>query len=107
VVTVGSGHEALERLAAEDFDAVLTDVRMPGLDGRALYQEIARRWPHRADRVVFVTGDTLSSALNEFVSDSGRPVIHKPFLPGDVRRVVEELVAAAESSASAPASAAG
>jgi PAS domain S-box-containing protein len=102
VVTVGSGHEALERLAAQDFDVILTDVRMPGLDGRALYQEIAMRWPRRAGRVVFVTGDTLSAALNEFVSESGRPVIHKPFLPSDVRRVVEELVAAGESSSPLP-----
>jgi two-component system NtrC family sensor kinase len=98
VVTVGSGHEALEQLAAEDYDVILTDVRMPGLDGRALYQEIARRWPRRAGHVVFVTGDTLSASLNEFVSESGRPVIHKPFLPADVRRVIEEVVAAGESS---------
>jgi two-component system NtrC family sensor kinase len=100
VTTVGSGHEALERLGAEHFDVILTDVRMPGLDGRALYHEIVRRWPRRADRVVFVTGDTLSATLNEFVSKSGRPLIHKPFLPSDVRRVVEELVAAGELSSS-------
>jgi two-component system NtrC family sensor kinase len=101
VVTVGSGHEALERLSAEDFDAILTDVRMPGLDGRALYREIARRWPRQAGRVVFVTGDTLSAALNEFVTESGRPVVHKPFLPSDVRRVVEEVVAGSRSSSPA------
>ena len=70
---------------------ILTDIRMPDLDGRALYQEIERRWPERAGRVVFVTGDTLTSALREFVAASGRPVIEKPFLPSDVRRVVAEL----------------
>ena len=89
VVTVGSGHEALERLAAEHYDVILTDMRMPDLDGRALYREIEQRWPGQAGRVVFVTGDTLSAALHEFVSQSGRPVIEKPFLPSDVRRVVE------------------
>jgi two-component system NtrC family sensor kinase len=46
--------------------------------------------------VVFVTGDTLSAVLNEFVSASGRPVIEKPFLPSDVRRVVAEVVAVEE-----------
>ena len=51
------------------------------------------RWPGQAERVVFVTGDTLASALREFVSESGRPVIEKPFLPNDVRRVVAELAA--------------
>ncbi len=91
VVTASSGREALERMAAAHYDAILTDIRMPDLDGRALYQEIERRWPGQAGRVVFVTGDTLASALREFVTQSGRPVIEKPFLPSEVRRVVAEL----------------
>lgn len=91
VVTVGSGREALERMAVEHYDVILTDIRMPDFDGRALYQEIEQRWPGQGGRVVFVTGDTLASALREFVSESGRPVIEKPFLPGEVRRIVAEL----------------
>jgi two-component system NtrC family sensor kinase len=74
-------------------------MRMPDLDGRALYQEIERRWPRQAERVVFVTGDSLSAALHEFVSESGRPVIEKPFLPSDVRRVIAELATRGERSA--------
>ena len=72
VVAVGSGREALERMAMEHYDVILTDMRMPDLDGRALYRQIEQRWPDRAGRVVFVTGDTLASALREFVSTSGR-----------------------------------
>jgi len=93
VVTASSGREALERMAAEQYDVIITDIRMPDLDGRALYKEIEHRWPGRAERVVFVTGDTLASALREFVSESGRPVIEKPFLPSEVRRLVAELAA--------------
>jgi PAS domain S-box-containing protein len=92
VVTATSGRDALQRMALQHFDAILTDIRMPDLDGRALYQEIEKRWPGRASRVVFVTGDTLASGLREFVSSSGRPVIEKPFLPSEVRRVIAELV---------------
>src|SRR5262249_17493496 len=92
VVTASSGREALERMALETFDVILTDIRMPDLDGRALFEEIRQRWPEQCARVVFVTGDTLASALREFVSKSGRPVIEKPFLPSDVRRIVAELV---------------
>ena len=91
VVTASSGREALERLANERYDVILTDMRMPDVDGRALYLEIERRWPERTGRVVFVTGDTLTSALRDFAAASGRPVIEKPFLPVDVRRVVAEL----------------
>jgi two-component system NtrC family sensor kinase len=91
VVTANSGREALERMAAAHYDVILTDIRMPDLDGRALYKEIEKRWPRRTGRVVFITGDTLAAGLHEFVSASGRPVIEKPFLPGEVRRVVAEL----------------
>jgi two-component system NtrC family sensor kinase len=91
VVAVRSGREALERMSVERFDVILTDVRMPDLDGRALYKVIEERWPGQEGRVIFVTGDTLASALRDFVSESGRPVIEKPFLPSDVRRVVDEL----------------
>ena len=89
---MSSGREALKRLQVETFDVILTDIRMPDIDGRALYQEILVRWPGLAARVVFITGDTLASTLREFVSESGQPVIEKPFLPADVRRVVAELV---------------
>ena len=99
VVTVSSGHEALERMAAEHYDVILTDIRMPDLDGRALYREIERRWPERAGRVVFVTGDTLASTLREFASESGRPVIEKPFLPSDVRSIVAEMATNCERGA--------
>ena len=93
VVACASGREALERLASESFDLILTDIRMPDIDGRALYPEIERRWPEQASRVVFVTGDTLAPGLRDFVMSSGRPVLDKPFMPAEVRRIVAELTA--------------
>jgi len=98
VLAVASGREALERLAIEHYDVILTDIRMPDLDGRALYQAIEDRWPGRGARVIFVTGDTLASTLREFVSRVGRPVIEKPFVPNDVRRIVAELARSSESA---------
>ena len=100
VVSVSSGREALERMTVERYDVILTDIRMPDLDGRAFYKVIEERWPGQVGRVAFVTGDTLASALRDFVSESGRPVIEKPFLPSDVRRVVAEL--ATDSGAVSP-----
>ncbi len=99
VVTANSGREALEQMAREHYDVILTDIRMPDLDGRALYREIERRWPERAGRVIFVTGDTLTSTLRDIAMESGCPVIEKPFLPSEVRRVVAELVANGEINA--------
>ena len=98
VAAASSGREALARMAAEHYDVILTDIRMPDMDGRALFQEILRRWPERVRRVGFITGDTLASAWREFAAESGCPVLEKPFLPADVRRVVAELVTNREQS---------
>jgi two-component system NtrC family sensor kinase len=94
VVSVASGREALQRLESDRYDVIFTDVRMPDLDGRALYREIEQRWPGMADRVVFVTGDTLTVGLRDFITKTERQLLEKPFLPSDVRRLVVELTVA-------------
>ena len=40
-----SGHQALELLEREPMQIVVADMRMPGMDGAALLEEIQRRWP--------------------------------------------------------------
>jgi len=53
VATAGGGHEALEQCAESEFDLVITDYRMEGLDGLQLLQTIKERWP--ATEVIMVT----------------------------------------------------
>jgi DNA-binding response OmpR family regulator len=45
VDTASDGHEALDKVKNGDFDLVLTDLRMEGLDGSALLQEICTKYP--------------------------------------------------------------
>ncbi|HVY05511.1 MAG TPA: ATP-binding protein [Burkholderiales bacterium] len=99
VVAVASGREALDRLGRERFDVILTDIRMPDVDGRALYREVERMWPERVAQIVFVSGDTLATTLREFAEETGRPILEKPFLPADVRRVVAEVANGVHRSA--------
>jgi len=82
------GREALARLRAGRYDAVLTDLRMPDIDGPALYREIVRCWPELAERVIFVTGDALSATVQGFLAESGRPLLEKPFTAADVRELL-------------------
>ena len=57
VATAGSGAEALERLEAARPDLVLTDLVMPGMDGRELVREVKERWPDQEIVVITSVGD--------------------------------------------------
>jgi PAS domain S-box-containing protein len=89
---VTSGEAAVECLKQQDYDLVVSDVRLPGIDGPALYAWIAQHRPHLCARTAFVTGDTLGQASERFLTDARRPLLEKPFLPADVRRLIDELL---------------
>jgi len=90
-----SGQEALKLLGRREYDAILTDLRMPEMDGPELYRQIEQRWPQRARQVIFVTGDALSPTVQTFLSGTGQPYLEKPFAPAEVRAIVLELTRAA------------
>ncbi|WP_262748753.1 response regulator transcription factor, partial [Enterobacter sichuanensis] len=52
--TANSALEALELLTNVKFDVVLTDIRMPGMDGITLFQKIKKNWPRC--KTIFLTG---------------------------------------------------
>jgi CheY-like chemotaxis protein len=94
VDTAGNGLIALERLRDRTYDLILSDLRMPALDGPGLYREIERRHPDLVPRVVFLTGDTLGPESRDFVARSGVRSVVKPFLIDEVRRIVWEALQA-------------
>jgi PAS domain S-box-containing protein len=86
-----SGLEALTLIAAEEFDVILSDLRMPDLDGPGLYRQLAHDWPEMAQRMAFITGDTLGQSSAEFLKEVGRPFLEKPITPSDVRALIRKL----------------
>lgn len=89
-----SGQEALHHLSEREYDAILTDLRMPEMDGPELYRRIEQRWPQRARQVVFITGDALSPTVQTFLAGTGQPYLEKPFVPAEVREIVREVAGA-------------
>jgi CheY-like chemotaxis protein len=89
---VTSGETAVEQLKRRDYDAIICDVRLPGIDGPALYAWIMEHRRHLCARTAFVTGDTLGQASERFLAHARRPLLEKPFLPADVRRLIDELL---------------
>jgi CheY-like chemotaxis protein len=88
VEQAADGNEALARLAERRFDLVISDLLMPALDGPALYERLRQTDPAMAERVLFITGDTLSVSAQQFLERAGRPVIEKPLSPDEIRRAV-------------------
>jgi len=79
VVTASDGAEALRKIASEEYDAVFTDIRMPGMDGIAVAEEIKSRQPWLP--VVIVSG--YATAENEARAKAAgvSTVLHKPLSP--------------------------
>ena len=92
VETVYNGLAALDKLRDGTYDLIISDLRMPHLDGPGLYREVARHHPQMIRRMIFVTGDTLGPESAEFLRRSAAPTFGKPFEPDDVRRVIEHVL---------------
>jgi two-component system NtrC family sensor kinase len=92
VATAESGAVALELLAEARFDAIVSDLRMPDMDGATLWREVGAKHPALARRMLFVTGDTLSPDARAFLESARCPALDKPFAKGDLLERVAELL---------------
>jgi PAS domain S-box-containing protein len=89
-IAVGGG-AAQEKLASGQYDLIISDLRMPGIDGPQLHAWIAAERPDLLDRVAFATGDTLGVAAARFLDAVKRPVLEKPFMPDAVHRFLKQM----------------
>jgi two-component system cell cycle sensor histidine kinase/response regulator CckA len=83
-VVVHSAEEALVRLENEEFDVILTDQRLPGMDGESLLQEINERWPELTPRTILTSG-----LLHRPKED--RRYLQKPFSREQLAKILSEL----------------
>jgi signal transduction histidine kinase len=93
VTTARSGREALDHLADQRFDLVITDLRMPGgVSGKDLYEWIRRERPGDKERVVFVTGDTMGEDSQCFLEGLTNRCLVKPFSIREYVELLEEVL---------------
>ena len=92
VTAVASAQDALERLGAQPYAAVICDLRLPGMDGPELFAAAGEIDPALKQRFIFATGDLLSEGSQSFLERAARPYLEKPFLPEQVRRIVGQVV---------------
>jgi PAS domain S-box-containing protein len=91
-----SGDDGLAWLAtvpdAEAPELILCDLKMPGLSGREVYEQLSIRRPFLLSRIIFVTGDVVESVSNGFIAASGREVVEKPFTVAEIAQAVTRTI---------------
>jgi CheY-like chemotaxis protein len=87
------GAEGLRRVEARRYDLVITDLRMPGLEGPELYRAVRARYTDDPPRVIFMSANTGIEEYAAFLAGTGEPALEKPFNLADMRQVVLQVLA--------------
>ena len=82
-----SAEEALGRVRSGAFDIVISDIRMPGMDGMQLLEELKKIQPHLV--VIMVTGFATIKSAVEAIQKGAYDYLPKPFTPDEVRVIIQ------------------
>lgn len=83
------GEEGLLLVKTREFDRLMVDMQMPRRDGSEFYKELERLAPRMKERTIFMTGGYLGTAHADFIRETGRPFISKPFDLFEMAKTVE------------------
>lgn len=87
-----NGLAALARVEHNEYDLILSDLRMPELDGPGLYRELERRRPDLLARIAFVTGSAQTPNMEQFLERTGVPILYKPFRLEELTKLATTLL---------------
>lgn len=88
VLTAADGIAGLALTRSDGVDAVVCDLRMPGMDGYSFHEQLRVERPGLAARTLFITGDVVTAGTRR--NESRQPVLTKPF---SFDRIEEALTA--------------
>lgn len=94
-VVLSSAHDALDRIKRQRFDAIFTDLRMPGMNGSSLRQTIEAVDARLAAHTVIMTGDTVGDSAYGpgGARANGGLFLEKPFTADTVRALLAKICA--------------
>jgi CheY-like chemotaxis protein len=88
VDAASDGAEAIRRFQQMRYDLVVSDLRMPKMDGAALFQALRDKYSSAMPRMIFVTGQAHSLDYAGFLGIAGVPVLPKPFSVDGLQKAV-------------------
>lgn len=86
------GVTASSMLRTERYDLIITDLKMPNMSGRELYDVVRDINPRLARRIIFSTGDSVSADTQAFFKETGNPCLTKPFDLRDLYQMVNSAL---------------
>ena len=93
VDTASTRADALALMTRHRYGLVVSNLRMPDLNGPTLYEELARRSPRTLPRLIFLTQSAFSPEYSRFLMEVGAPLLVKPVSPAKLWESVERLLA--------------
>ena len=92
VLVLIQGQEALAQVASGvRFDAILCDLMMPEMSGSRFFEELSKRVPEQAQRVIFMTGGAFTEQSRAFLASTGLPCLEKPLEPHRLRALLATM----------------
>ncbi len=92
VVTATDGAQALALLSDQDFDLLLLDIMMPGIDGFEVSRTVRQRKTNTRLPVVFVTAKDDAASMKEGFRSGGTVFLSKPFTANQLLKVVRSMI---------------
>ena len=83
--------ELLATLWRQRFDVILSDVKMPTMNGLEFYERMAEQYPQQARRILFLSGDVAGMQIRNFLERTGCPYLAKPFRQATLLAAINEL----------------
>jgi len=105
VTDVASGQAAVHALRYDAYDAIISDLRMPGLSGEELFALLGQEFPEMTTRIVFTSGDLTRQSAMTFLQRSGCPALQKPYELAELVRLLKALPPQAPAATARRASA--
>lgn len=88
--TACDGESAIERLEAEDFEVLISDIEMPNIGGIELLEWATANRPKLP--VILTSGSVGGHIAQEGLRKGARNVLAKPFVPGEMVKLIAEIV---------------
>ncbi|MFC1949475.1 MEDS domain-containing protein [Chloroflexota bacterium] len=92
VEIVDNGNDAMEKLSDEEYDVILLDIKLPGMSGIEIYEQLQISSKSLTGKVIFITGDVMSVDTMDFIKSAQTSYIAKPFDAAQLLKEIDRII---------------